>query len=462
MSTKEFSVNRKPKVTSREQLDGMSREELVEKIIQLEAHNTQLKNLLQKKLNGDSSSQDHKEGKKRSFDFSKSFKRHLLLKFLYFGWNYQGYAQQEDTNETIEYHLFNALQKTCLIESRETSNYNRCGRTDKGVSAFGQVISIDLRSKFPELEQMVPANIDNEIDYCSILNRVLPKNIRCIAWMPLRNKLFSARFDCSQRTYRYFFPEGNLDIAKMKKACEALIGTHDFRNLCKMDVNNGVTNFTRKVISADIHKSCTENTEKGYDMYYLEIVGHAFLWHQIRCIMAVLVLIGQGNEDPSIITELLDVERNSCKPQYTLASPLPLNLYSSEFKEKSSQTLIEGSESEEEKLHINEVDITEWQFSEDNLKKLVDDLQQNWSHYSIKATMVREILNDLQSVYSEKFSRELPECQANILQEGVRQKVYQKLLTRKRCESLEQRIDHYVKKQRIFEANNSDGNKAIV
>lgn len=47
--------------------------------------------------------------------------------------------------------------------------------------------------------------------------------------------------------------------------------------------------------------------------------------------------------------------------------------------------------------------------------------------------MVREILNDLQSVYSEKFSRELPECQANILQEGVRQKVYQKLLTRKRC-----------------------------
>lgn len=93
-----------------------------------------------------------------------------------------------------EYHLFNALRKTCLIESRETSNYNRCGRTDKGVSAFGQVISIDLRSKFPELEQMVPVNIDNEIDYCSILNRVLPKNIRCIAWMPLRNKLFSARF----------------------------------------------------------------------------------------------------------------------------------------------------------------------------------------------------------------------------------------------------------------------------
>ena len=29
---------------------------------------------------------------------------------------------------------------------RETSNYHRCGRTDKGVSALGQVISLDLRS----------------------------------------------------------------------------------------------------------------------------------------------------------------------------------------------------------------------------------------------------------------------------------------------------------------------------
>lgn len=46
---------------------------------------------------------------------------------------------QEDTTQTIENHLFHALTKSCLIESRETSQYHRCGRTDKGVSAFGQV-----------------------------------------------------------------------------------------------------------------------------------------------------------------------------------------------------------------------------------------------------------------------------------------------------------------------------------
>lgn len=65
--------------------------------------------------------------------------RHVLLKLYYLGWDYQGFAAQEDSTQTIEYHLFAALQKTCLIESRETANYHRCGRTDKGVSALSQV-----------------------------------------------------------------------------------------------------------------------------------------------------------------------------------------------------------------------------------------------------------------------------------------------------------------------------------
>lgn len=65
--------------------------------------------------------------------------RHVLLKFYYLGWDYQGFTTQEETIKTIEHHLFAALKRTCLIESRETSNYHRCGRTDRGVSAFSQV-----------------------------------------------------------------------------------------------------------------------------------------------------------------------------------------------------------------------------------------------------------------------------------------------------------------------------------
>lgn len=72
----------------------------------------------------------------------------MALKFLYLGWDYQGYACQEDTNETIEAHLFKALTVTKLIEERSKSNYHRCGRTDKGVSAFEQVSRVRKMSQF--------------------------------------------------------------------------------------------------------------------------------------------------------------------------------------------------------------------------------------------------------------------------------------------------------------------------
>lgn len=38
----------------------------------------------------------------------------------------------------------------------------------------------------------------------------------------------------------------------------------------------------------------------GYDMCELTVVGNAFLWHQIRCIVAVLLLIGEGKESPEV------------------------------------------------------------------------------------------------------------------------------------------------------------------
>lgn len=40
-----------------------------------------------------------------------------------------------------------------------------------------------------------------EMDYCTLLNRVLPPEIRALAWAPVTDD-FSARFSCSDRTYR--------------------------------------------------------------------------------------------------------------------------------------------------------------------------------------------------------------------------------------------------------------------
>lgn len=91
--------------------------------------------------NTSSSKKGKKAGKDRPFDFSAHPRRHVALRLAYMGWSYQGFAVQENTDNTVEARLFEALLKTQLIQDRQSSNYHRCGRTDKGVSAFSQVSS---------------------------------------------------------------------------------------------------------------------------------------------------------------------------------------------------------------------------------------------------------------------------------------------------------------------------------
>lgn len=45
-----------------------------------------------------------------------------------------------------------------------------------------------------------------------------------------------------------------------------------------------------------------------HDMMVLVLIGSAFLWHQVRCLVAILLLVGQGYEQPEIIPQLLDIE----------------------------------------------------------------------------------------------------------------------------------------------------------
>lgn len=98
------------------------------------------------------------------------------------------------------------------------------------------------------------------MDYCNLLNRILPNNIQFYAWTPVEDG-FSARFDCKNRTYKYFFPKGTLDINAIRKGSEYLIGNHDFRNFCKMDVNNGVVEFQRTIYFVNI--DVMDSTKEG-------------------------------------------------------------------------------------------------------------------------------------------------------------------------------------------------------
>ncbi|XP_021596339.1 tRNA pseudouridine(38/39) synthase isoform X2 [Manihot esculenta] len=262
-------------------------------------------------------------------------KRFVALKLMYFGQRFYGFSSEGQMDPTIESEIFKALERTrLLIGDKKDIKYSRCGRTDKGVSAVGQVIALFLRSKLKDVDannkisgEIVSEEHNGEIDYVGVLNRVLPNDIRIVGWSPVPND-FSARFSCLSREYKYFFWVDKLNLLAMESAGKKFIGEHDFRNFCKMDALN-VHNYRRHITSFEI--SPCEMRSEGNQLGAIKIKGSAFLWHQVRCMVAVLFLIGQGLESPDVIDVLLDIDRTTRKPQYPMAPEIPLVLHSCEF-----------------------------------------------------------------------------------------------------------------------------------
>ncbi|KAK4122719.1 pseudouridine synthase [Parathielavia appendiculata] len=317
---------------------------------------------------------EKKEKKKKKssskLDPSKYSTRLVALKLAYLGKRYGGFEYQAGVAvPTVEEALWRALVKSCLIWPDDPDkvdfapwDYSKCGRTDRGVSAEGEGEGEGERDGD---RKPVWDPVADEINYPRVLNRLLPPDIRVLAWAPTLPENFSARFSCWERQYRYFFTqpaftplpatmdpdekreakEGWLDIDAMREAAKLFEGVHDFRNYCKVDGAKQITNFQRRVFEADIvevedtgsalpYLSQSDFRPEGLrgegtypKVYYFHVRGSAFLWHQIRHMVAILFMIGQGLEKPSIVTELLDVDRHPRKPNYTMADEVPLVLW---------------------------------------------------------------------------------------------------------------------------------------
>ena len=362
----------------------------------------------------------------RSFDPSKYSTRYIALKFAYLGQQYNGLEHTNGNTTplpTVEEIMWKALRRTRLIFPKTTSDqeptergervpmrpyhlywdgceYSKAGRTDRGVSAFGQVIGLRVRSQRPKPKAPVEGEEDemqidtkstekewddvaDEMNYISILNRVLPEDIRVLAWCPNPPPGFDARFSCRERRYRYFFTnpamsptpgsagfenraqngngpraefrEGWLDIEAMRQAAKHFEGVHDFRNFCKLDTMKQIDNFERIIHHSSIEAVNPKTNPLGYvgkagyqakedsipytdlatpdtvsqstpQVYSFNLHGSAFLWHQVRHMVSILFLVGQGLESPSIVPELLDISKNPCKPTYSMADDAPLVL----------------------------------------------------------------------------------------------------------------------------------------
>lgn len=89
----------------------------------------------------------------------------------------------------------------------------------------------------------------------------------------------------------------------MQEASLRFRGEHDFRNFCKSTPE--VVNYTRTVERIEILPFRSHHEDRSLDLMQLVVRGTAFLYHQIRCMVAVLLLVGSGREEPEVRSALL-------------------------------------------------------------------------------------------------------------------------------------------------------------
>jgi tRNA pseudouridine38/39 synthase len=129
------------------------------------------------------------------------------------------------------------------------SEYSRCGRTDKGVSALGNVMALKLRCK--KTDDKEKTDIQTDFDYVKMINGCLPADIRVLSTADVPDNFnarylidfdkYHKRYDCKLRIYKYLFLKGDLNIKKMQNAAVNFMGEHDFRNFCKLNITDTIT-----------------------------------------------------------------------------------------------------------------------------------------------------------------------------------------------------------------------------
>ena len=208
----------------------------------------------------------------------------------------------------------------------------------------------------------------------------------------------------------------------VNEAGKLLLGSHDFRNFCKMDVAHGVVEYTRNLTLVEAAPLAQEEESTPYSMCVLTIRGKAFLWHQVRCIVAVLFRVGAGKERPEVISDLLDVEANPRRPQYTMASEVPLNLFHVEYDED-----------------------VEWVYDQDALAASVRQYQALWTDVSVKAAMLKASLHQMESRLTAAPAPFQAEC---LVASNYKTKEYVPLMQMQLCPTLEEKLNSSSAKRR--------------
>ena len=247
--------------------------------------------------------------------------KRVFLKIGYDGTNYCGW-QIQDNGITVEEMINKALsellgEKIAVIGA---------SRTDSGVHALGNVAVFDTETKIPA----------EKISFA--LNQRLPDDIRIQESKEVPTD-FHPRFCNSRKTYEYkilnrrfampterlysHFVYMPLDVDKMKKAAEYIVGEHDFKSFCSS--RSQVENTVRTVYSLNV-------TKEG-DMIYIRICGNGFLYNMVRIIVGTLMKVGLNIYPPEHVKEIIEAkDRNVAGPK---AAACGLTLIGIQYEENN-------------------------------------------------------------------------------------------------------------------------------
>ncbi len=224
--------------------------------------------------------------------------RNLRLDLCYDGTRYRGWQRLTKDDNTIQGKLEQTLSRL-LGEEIEISG---SGRTDAGTHAIGQVANFHCESAM-SCEEILNG-----------LRRYLPEDIGIYSCRDVSPR-FHARLNAKEKTYRYrvwnsakpcvferkfvyIFPQ-ELQIAKMQRACQDFLGTHDFSAFCG---NKNMKKSTiRTIKSFDIERN-------GEEIQFV-VTGNGFLQHMVRIMVGTLLEIGIGEREENSIPSLFGGQR---------------------------------------------------------------------------------------------------------------------------------------------------------
>ncbi len=217
---------------------------------------------------------------------SKVNLRNFKLIIEYDGATFKGWQRQGQGERTVQGELEKILAKIFKVDAVTTI---ASGRTDSGVHALGQVVSVKAETR------MKP----KDLQYA--LNAWLPKDIAVLKVQEV-DLNFHAQYSVKEKTYRYlilnrehpsvmmrerslFYPH-QINITLMRKAAKVLIGKHDFKSFQAFDLLRADKNTVRTV---------QKITVASHDEWIIiEVTADGFLYKMVRNMVGMLLAVGRG------------------------------------------------------------------------------------------------------------------------------------------------------------------------